>query len=104
MTLGRGGRAWWTANVERRSAAGKIKALEEVLAADPLNATVGIGHTRWADPRRTLHEERPPAHRRARAATLVHNGIIENYAELRDMLKAKGRSWRARPTPRSSPH
>ncbi|MGZ3375091.1 MAG: glutamine--fructose-6-phosphate transaminase (isomerizing), partial [Phenylobacterium sp.] len=78
-------------HVQRRRAAGKIKALEEVLAVDPLNATVGIGHTRWATHGGPSTRNAHP-HTSGRV-TLVHNGIIENYAELRDALKAKGRSF-----------
>src|ERR1700761_7673068 len=77
-------------HVERRRAAGKIKALEDVLAADPLNATVGIGHTRWATHGGPSTRNAHP-HTVGRV-TLVHNGIIENYAELREMLRGRGAS------------
>ena len=75
--------------IQRRRAQGKLSGLDAVLRADPLNATVGIGHTRWA-----THgvPSIPNAHpHTAGRVTLVHNGIIENFAELKAELQAKGR-------------
>src|SRR3990167_10646496 len=65
--------------VDRRRAQGKIRALELVLAERPLIATVGIGHTRWAT--HGAPSERNAHPQVGGRATLVHNGIIENFAE-----------------------
>jgi glucosamine--fructose-6-phosphate aminotransferase (isomerizing) len=78
-------------HVERRRAMGKIRALEEVLKDEPLKAEVGIGHTRWATHGAPSTRNAHP--QQAGRVTLVHNGIIENYAELRETLKAKGRTF-----------
>lgn len=76
--------------VEMRRDMGKLGNLEVMMAASPLHGYMGIGHTRWATHGEPSQRNAHPHVSMNGRVVLVHNGIVENYIDLRDELMAEG--------------
>ena len=82
-------------DIDRRRTVGRVQELADSLRATPIRGVTGIAHTRWATHGAPAVENAHP-HMSRRRVCLVHNGIIENYEELRDELRECGYEFESR--------
>src|SRR5499425_1884883 len=85
------GVAVFNGKIEVRRSVGKLTNLDHLLRESPLHGAIGVGHTRWATHGRPSEANAHP--HRAGKISVAHNGIVENYLELRRELSDGGRRF-----------
>ncbi|HYY29371.1 MAG TPA: glutamine--fructose-6-phosphate transaminase (isomerizing) [Chthoniobacterales bacterium] len=81
--------------MELRKCAGRIASLTQLVQKQPMHGTAGIGHTRWATHGHVTDDNAHPHLDQSGKLALIHNGVIENFQQLRDQLLTQGHTFRS---------